>query len=216
MRPAASDSARTAGWPTARYCSCPDIDAELRQHDAAQRVVGAADARDAEHLAVEILGRGERLLARAIRNGSALSGEMTPFNSIWSRATSCKRRIEGDIRHVAFAGAQRGDGGRRLLHAHELDIDAGLLVVAERLARSSTEFGTSGVSVSVTMSLNGAARAAAAAESGEPKATRDKRVTSRLDPRRLPERDRTRADALHRLVLDEGRLASSTMPSIVT
>ena len=66
----------------------------------------------------------------AIRKGSDLFGRHHAAQVVGALGGRQQQRLERDVRHLALAGAERGQGERGLLHADELDVDAGAVEVA--------------------------------------------------------------------------------------
>ena len=122
-RAAAAGRGRRTG---ASRCRRPAACEHLRR----EQLVDAADPPDAEALAGEV---GERRRCRsrpAIRYGSDLFGDMTAAEVGRALGGRLQQRLERDVGHLALAGAERGHRERGLLHADELDVDAGAVEVA--------------------------------------------------------------------------------------
>ena len=132
--PAASAWARTLGWPMRDEVELVGIDALAREHLVAEAVVEAADPADAEAPPGEVGERRDVRLA-GDQEGQRLVGRDHRLQLHLVAGDELQRGVDGDVGHLALAGLQGGDGGGRLLHAHQLDVDALALEVAERAAR---------------------------------------------------------------------------------
>ena len=105
------------------------VDAGGLEHLHREQVVDAADAADAEALAGEVADRVE-VGAAGDEEGQRLVRGHDAAEVGRPLGRRQEQRLEGDVRHLALAGAQRGHGERGLLHADELDVDPGAVVVA--------------------------------------------------------------------------------------
>ena len=175
-RPASTARRRSTSW-SRRSARRERLGARVRLADGDELDAAGVDPHRLPAPAGSAHGRGcrpgrRRSCARRASPGPAMSDR--PAMRIGQRLVRRDHRLQarsGRARPAAAPRrprcwpsrprpAQRGDGRRRLLHPHQLDLDALAGEVAELRRRSITEFGTSCVVRSVVISRNGAAQAA--------------------------------------------------------